>query len=660
MIEPEHFIENPFAEPEEKENAVTQDARKKRPLPMASTSANTDKYRTAAENANKVNEAEYDLILARMVSQNRKLNLDPRSMRRNAVGMGKLQESFERLQREYHSRNEANAEGLGVRSKEFGLSDDDQDAEHIDWELWGGLIKNFSTVLATSPIELSKAIYAGVPHSLRGMLWQLLSSSKDEELETQYKRYLNQPCSYDSAIRRDLILARMVSQNRKLNLDPRSMRRNAVGMGKLQESFERLQREYHSRNEANAEGLGVRSKEFGLSDDDQDAEHIDWELWGGLIKNFSTVLATSPIELSKAIYAGVPHSLRGMLWQLLSSSKDEELETQYKRYLNQPCSYDSAIRRDLNRTFPTQEFFRDAKGMGQGSLYHVVKAYALYDPECGYCQGMQFIVGPLLLNMPEEEAFCVLVHLMENYDLRGHFIPNMPSLQLRLFQFDRLVEDMLPMLHAHFLRCGIKSTMYASQWFMTLFSYRFPMEIVYRILDAVFSEGIDAVFRFAIALLRKNEDKLLTLDFENCLDFVKLNLTRVYFDISDDGKHKHSQISELVRDAFQVRITQFTLDTYANEFYDQVNAANRKELEMDSLRLLNRNLRLRVQSLEEQLSHLNTEHVQLVKRVVTEKLSHEEIAEELVRYKIMYAEAVLQNDKGRRPTQASTPTIPTP
>ena len=81
---------------------------------------------------------------------------------------------------------------------------------------------------------------------------------------------------------------------------------------------------------------------------------------------------------------------------------------------------------------------------------------------------------------------------------------------------------------------------------------------------------------------------------------------------------------------------------------------------MDSLRLLNRNLRLRVQSLEEQLSHLNTEHVQLVKRVVTEKLSHEEIAEELVRYKIMYAEAVLQNDKGRRPTQASTPTIPTP
>jgi len=62
---------------------------------------------------------------------------------------------------------------------------------------------------------------------------------------------------------------------------------------------------------------------------------------------------------------------------------------------------------------------------------------------------------------------------------------------------------------------------------------------------------------------------------------------------------------------------------------------------------MNRNLRLRVQSLEEQLNHLSNEHVDLVKRVVTEKLSQEEMAEELVRYKVMYAEAVLQNDKTR-------------
>jgi ecotropic viral integration site 5 protein len=75
--------------------------------------------------------------------------------------------------------------------------------------------------------------------------------------------------------------------------------------------------------------------------------------------------------------------------------------------------------------------------------------------------------------MPDEEAFCLLVRLMHSYDIRGHFTPEMPKLQMRLFQFDRLVEDMLPVLHVHFLRQGIKSSMYTSQWFLTLFSYRY-------------------------------------------------------------------------------------------------------------------------------------------------------------------------------------------
>jgi len=115
--------------------------------------------------------------------------------------------------------------------------------------------------------------------------------------------------------------------------------------------------------------------------------------------DYNTILTTSPIELSKAIYSGIPAKLRGMMWQLLSSSKDEDLEAQYARYLSHPCTHERAIRRDLSRTFPEQDYFRDASGRGQENLYNVVKAYSLYDPECGYCQGMQFIVGPLLLNV---------------------------------------------------------------------------------------------------------------------------------------------------------------------------------------------------------------------------------------------------------------------
>ena len=42
-----------------------------------------------------------------------------------------------------------------------------------------------------------------------------------------------------------------------------------------------------------------------------------------------------------------------------------------------------------------------------------LKAYAVYDKELGYCQGMAFVVGILLMKIPEDEAFCVLAALMK-------------------------------------------------------------------------------------------------------------------------------------------------------------------------------------------------------------------------------------------------------
>lgn len=41
--------------------------------------------------------------------------------------------------------------------------------------------------------------------------------------------------------------------------------------------------------------------------------------------------------------------------------------------------------------------------------------------------------------MPDEEAFGVLVRLMYSYGLRGHFLPEMPGLQLRMYQVGLLM-----------------------------------------------------------------------------------------------------------------------------------------------------------------------------------------------------------------------------
>lgn len=110
-------------------------------------------------------------------------------------------------------------------------------------------------------------------------------------------------------------------------------------------------------------------------------------------------------------------------------------------------------------------------------------------------------------------------------------------------QFDRLIEELLPVLHIHFLRQGVKSSMFCSQWFLTLFSYRsahhlrlcvtkftvfgcrFPLDIAFRIYDNCLASGIEAIFGFSIVLLQKNEDALLTLKFDEILAFMK---TRVF------------------------------------------------------------------------------------------------------------------------------------
>lgn len=59
-------------------------------------------------------------------------------------------------------------------------------------------------------------------------------------------------------------------------------------------------------------------------------------------------------------------------------------------------------------------------------------------------------------------------------------------------------------------------------------SYRFPLELVSAVFDLVFAEGVEAIFRFAIALIKRNEDVLIKLEFEDLIEFLKNGLFEVY------------------------------------------------------------------------------------------------------------------------------------
>ncbi|GAA5894062.1 hypothetical protein JCM6882_007975 [Rhodosporidiobolus microsporus] len=406
------------------------------------------------------------------------------------------------------------------------------------------------------------------------------------------------------------------------------------GLKELQEKFGEVRRRETSASEGG--GSGAKRESAG--------GEVDWDFWGRVMCDYEAVAREQPRELSRAIQKGIPPALRGMTWQLMAAAKSPALEQTYQSLLKQSSAHEKSIARDLSRTFPKHEYFAESVesgGVGQENLFNVVKAYSLYDDEVGYTQGLQFIVGPLLLNMPDEEAFCVLVRLMHAYDLRSHYTPNMPGLQLRLFQFDRLVEELLPGVFLHMLRQGVKSSMYASQWFLTLFGYRFPLELVSSVFDLVFAEGVEAVFRFAVALLKRNETQLCQLEFEDLIEFLKNGLFEVWApdpeekDKDPDALYK---VNEFVRDALQVRITPLMLDQFGEEWASLCAQQTAHAAELDSLRKANLQLSLQVRQLEASLAQVNQEHVELVKQVVAGRLEREELEDELVKYKLAYAD----------------------
>jgi hypothetical protein len=68
---------------------------------------------------------------------------------------------------------------------------------------------------------------------------------------------------------------------------------------------------------------------------------------------------------------------------------------------------------DLPRTITNCDEFALPAKTGKNRLYNILHAYACLDVEVGYSQGMNFIAGMLLLNIPEEEdAFWCLVSIM--------------------------------------------------------------------------------------------------------------------------------------------------------------------------------------------------------------------------------------------------------
>ena len=133
------------------------------------------------------------------------------------------------------------------------------------------------------------------------------------------------------------------------------------------------------------------------------------EFWTALVRDYAQTAQRLPTLTSNKIRNGVPAPLRGVVWISIAGARNAVLEEEYAKLSSESSPYEKAIHKDVGRSFPGVDMFRDADGEGQRMLSKVLNAFSLWDQQIGYCQGLGFVVGPLIMHMNDKEAFCVLV-----------------------------------------------------------------------------------------------------------------------------------------------------------------------------------------------------------------------------------------------------------
>ncbi|XP_074835677.1 EVI5-like protein isoform X2 [Carettochelys insculpta] len=407
------------------------------------------------------------------------------------------------------------------------------------------------------------------------------------------------------------LLAKLEEQNRLLEADSKSMR-SMNG----------------SRRNSGSSLVSSSSASSNLSHLEEDT----WILWGRIVNEWDEWRKKKEKLLKELIRKGIPHHFRAIVWQLLCSATDMPVKNQYSELLKMSSPCEKLIRRDIARTYPEHEFFKGQDSLGQEVLFNVMKAYSLVDREVGYCQGSAFIVGLLLMQMPEEEAFCVFVRLMQEYRLRELFKPSMAELGLCIYQFEYMLQEQLPELNIHFRSQSFLTSMYSSSWFLTLFLTTFPLPVATRVFDIFMYEGLEIVFRVGMALLQFNQAELVQLDMEgmsqlcsprfslaagaletfqmlklpNCRTGKVPHSTRVLETLESGTPYFQKVIphqfdscpDKLILKAYQVKYNPKKMKRLEKEYAAIKNKEMEEQIEIKRLRTENRLLKQRIETLE--------------------------------------------------------------
>lgn len=221
---------------------------------------------------------------------------------------------------------------------------------------------------------------------------------------------------------------------------------------------------------------------------------------------WDTYLAKDPeiIEMNRTlkrfIRKGVPLRYRKLVWFKTSGAwaaqrAEPNLYADLLR-MNHDTEIAEAIKIDLPRTFPNNIFF----GSIQSQLYNILIGYSNYDRRVGYCQGLNYIAGLLLLVCKDEEVtFWLLKHFLQEVT-KDYHIKSMSGLIKDIGVMVQLIRINVPEVYEHVRRIGLSWTVILTKWFICIYAEVLPTETVLRVWDCIFSEGHKVCYRYTFSL----------------------------------------------------------------------------------------------------------------------------------------------------------------
>lgn len=227
--------------------------------------------------------------------------------------------------------------------------------------------------------------------------------------------------------------------------------------------------------------------------------------WLEMLNSWDKWMAKKHKKIKERCQKGIPPSLRGRAWLYLTGGKvkREQNMGKFQELDNQlgDSKWVDIIERDLHRQFPFHEMFSARGGHGQQDLLRVLKAYTLYRPEEGYCQAQAPIAAVLLMHMPAEDAFWVLVQICEKY-LPGYYSTGLEAIQVDGEILNALLRKVSPVAYRHLKKHKLEPVLYMTEWFMCAFSRTLPWASVLRVWDMFLCEGVKILFRVGLVLLK--------------------------------------------------------------------------------------------------------------------------------------------------------------